>query len=386
MSSNNKVENRVLFELHSAGKSYDELGEMYGMSNEAVRGRIRRHRANVEKRAERNGVDVAEQTYIEQQASRFGALPDTIKGGWLKTKFDDDGKGVSLKFWNTGVNLEAWREELLDEMRQHAPKYPEIVRAPSNEPHLMYVRLCDIHAGALADSLETGEDYDSSIAQSRVREGLASLIHKTAGFNISQTLLVTGDDLLQTDGVHRTTTKGTSVDVSEMWYRSFYVGRKIIVDTIETLLNVSDIHYQHIAGNHDKAASFFLSNNVQAWFRNCPNITFEVDPRERKAYLYGKSFIGSTHGHARMNDTKLALVMAKEFKEFWSKAEYEYIYKAHLHSKHASDQVGVTVETVRSPKATDSYEHTNAHISIAGMEVYLHSLDGGEIGRFTHNF
>lgn len=277
-------------------------------------------------------------------------------------------------------------KEIIEHMQQYSPAYPEIKRITQDKPHLLVVDPADVHIGKLSRAFETGEEYDSEIAVQRVREGVLGILNKSLGFNINQILLIIGNDILHIDTPKRTTTSGTPQDTDGMWYDNFLKAKSLYVELIEMLMTVADVHVTFNPSNHDYTNGFFLADVIACWFRESKNITFDVSPMHRKYYKYGSNLIGTTHGDgAKTND--LPLLMAVEAKKYWSDTKHRYVYTHHVHHKNAKDFVGVTVESLRSPSAADSWHHKKGYQhNPKAIEGFIHHPIHGQVARLTHIF
>ena len=79
--------------------------------------------------------------------------------------------------------------------------------------------------------------------------------------------------------------------------------------------------------------------------------------------------------------------MAHEAKKDWGTTLHKYIYTHHVHHKTSKDFMGVTVESLRSPSATDSWHHRNLYQHAPkAVEGFIHSKLHGQISRITHLF
>jgi hypothetical protein len=276
--------------------------------------------------------------------------------------------------------------ELIDEMESHAPNYEYIKRDHVTDPHCLVVDPADVHIGKLASSFETGEEYNTEIAVQRVREGVEGILAKATGFNIDKIVLVIGNDILHIDSPKRTTTSGTPQDTDGMWYDNFLKAKQIYVDVIERLMMVADVHVMYNPSNHDYTHGFFLADVIKTWFKDSKNVTFDTSISHRKYVKYGANLIGSTHGDGA-KESNLPLLMANEAPMYWADTKYRYFYTHHVHHKSSKEYPGVTVESLRSPSATDSWHHRNGfqHASKA-VEGYLHHPIHGQVARFSHFF
>ena len=328
---------------------------------------------------------IEEYRRVHEEAEKAGVDPSTVKSGWIKS--DES----SLYFRNPNYKtplekgIEELTENLLNEVKSYTVKYPTIKRKKVKDGHLLVVDPADIHIGKLSRAFETGTEYNQQIAVKRVLEGVQGIIDKSNGFNIDKVLFIAGNDILHTDTPRRTTTSGTPQDTDGMWYDNFMMAKQLYVDVIEMLMQVADVHFTFNPSNHDYQNGFFLSQVIEAHFKDSKNITFDVDISHRKYFSYGTNLIGTTHGDgAKQFD--LGSLMSVEAKQFWADSEYRYFYTHHVHHKTAKDYINVTVESLRSPSEADSWHYRNGYISPVAVEGFVHHKKFGQVARLTHFF
>jgi hypothetical protein len=325
---------------------------------------------------------VKELNAIYQESKKLGLDVEDVKHGWLKTQ------DASMFFTNPLYKKkeeDGFYNELIEDLQSFSPSFPVIKRTPNKEGHLLVISPADIHVGKLAMAFETGDEYNVNIAVERVLKGVQGILDKTSGFNIDQIVFVAGNDILHTDNPKRTTTSGTPQDTDGMWYSNFLVAKQLYVDVLMMLMPVADVHFTFCPSNHDYTNGFFLADVIKTWFRNCDNITFDCSISHRKYYKYHNNLIGTTHGDgAKQGD--LPLLMAHESKE-WSTCKHRYIYTHHVHHKTAKDHIGVTIESLRSPSASDSWHHRNGYTGVPkAIEGFIHHKEFGQVARLTHIF
>jgi hypothetical protein len=171
-----------------------------------------------------------------------------------------------------------------------------------------------------------------------------------------------------------------------MWHSNFLIAKQLYVDTLEMLLSVADVHFTFNPSNHDYMNGFFLAQVIEAYFKNCENITFDCSIAHRKGFRYHNNLIGTTHGDGAKQEL-LPLLMAQEFPIEWSQTKHRYIYTHHVHHKTSKDYIGITVESLRSPSGTDSWHHRQGYQHAAkAVEAFLHCKHNGQIARITHLF
>lgn len=305
---------------------------------------------------------------------------NSIKEYWDKTK------EYSIRVRPEVKSIQDISEDLIKDMESYSPSYKKIKRTPVSDPHLLVVDPADVHIGKLATSFETGEEYNSEIAVKRVHEGVQGILDKSSGFNIDKILLIIGNDILHIDTPKRITTNGTPQDTDGMWYDNFLKAKDLYVDVIETLMSIADVHVSYNPSNHDYTNGFFLADVIKTWFRNSKNVVFDTSISHRKYFKYGTNLIGSTHGDgAKIAD--LGSLMSIEAKEHWSHSRHRYMYTHHVHHKTSKDFINITVESLRSPSAADSWHHKKGYQhSPKAIEGFVHHPEHGQIARLTHIF
>ena len=318
---------------------------------------------------------------IKKESIEAGVNPNDVKHGWLKTDKS------SLFFTNPTYKAEEkdkFVKDLVASLIDHSPSYTKIQRKKVKNGHCLVIDPADVHIGKLCSALET-EEYNSSIAVKRVKEGVEGILSKSNGFNIDKIVFIGGNDILHIDTPKRTTTSGTPQDTDGMWYENFLDAKRLYVEVLEMLLSVADVHFVYNPSNHDYMTGFMLADVIKTHFRRSKNITFDTSIKHRKYTKYGSNLIGSTHGDGAKNQD-LPLLMATEVPQQWSETKYRYVHTHHVHHKVSKDYIGVTVEALRSPSGTDSWHDRNGYTSKKAIEGFIHSKDNGQVARITHYF
>jgi len=308
-----------------------------------------------------------------------GIPVENVSYYWFKSeKFSINVKGSK-------VSIQEMMDNFLAELKQYSPSYAPVEYIKSDDSHLFVVDPADIHIGKLSSIVESGDEYNHDIAVKRVKEGVIGLISK-CNFNIEKILFIIGNDILHVDNARNTTTAGTNQDTSAMWFDSFKTAQRLLVDCIEILMRIAPVHVQYDPSNHDYTNGFFLAQTIEAWFRNCESVTFNVSISHRKYFIYGANIIGTTHGDGA-KETDLPLLMAHEASEYWGECKHRYFYIHHIHHKKSKDYMSVNVEALRSPSGTDSWHHRNGYQhSPKAVEGFVHHPIHGQVARLTHIF
>lgn len=316
---------------------------------------------------------------LADECETVGIPLDDVKHYWYK------GKQFSIFVKGQQVTYEQLKDEIVKEMQEHSPKYKPINYTIKTDGHLLVIDPADIHLNKLCSAFETADECDHDVIYNRVKDGVRGIVEKANGFHIERILFIAGNDVLHVDTPKNTTTAGTHQDVSLMWYDAFTLARRLYVECIEMLLTIAPIHVLYNPSNHDYQNGFFLAQTIEAWFRNCNSITFDVNMQHRKYFTYGDNLIGSTHGDGA-KDNDLALLMAHEATD-WTKCKHRYYYTHHIHHKKSKDYMSVCVESLRSPSGTDSWHSRNGYQHAPkAVEGFIHHPQHGQIARLTHIF
>lgn len=328
------------------------------------------------------GVIIKEQEHpaLSKECEKVGIDINTVGNYWYK------GKSFSIHAKNKGKTYEDFREELIEELNEYSPNFEKIKREPVKDGHLLVIDMADLHFGKLCKEIETGEEYNLEVTRARTIKGVEGLLQKASGFNLDKIMLVIGNDMLHVDNTKGTTTGGTHQDMDGTWYDAFTKAKQTLIDSIEILLPIADIHLHYDPSNHDSMSGFMLADSIFSWFRNNEQMTFNFAPSPRKYFKYHKSLIGTAHGHG-VKWKDLPSLMAMEAKKDWADTDHKYFYTHHVHHKQVTDFIGVTVESLRSISSADSWHKLSGYdYAPKALEGFIHSKEYGQIARLSHIF
>ena len=326
---------------------------------------------------------------IQNQCEAAKLNVEDVKHGWLKTKES------SLFFKNPnfggGKSYEELRDELINELKNYSPSFPEIKRTKTKEGHLLIIDIADLHINKYAESYLTGADYNSKIAVERALEGTRGIINKASGFDIDKILFVIGNDVLNTDNLNKQTTRGTPQDTDVDWFTAYNIAKDCYVKCIELCMQVADVDVLHCPSNHDFMSGCFLAETINAWFRNSKNVSINSSPKYRKYYQYFSNMLELEHGD-KGKMLNLPLTMANEEPQMWANTRFRYGYLHHVHHqdktqfKSGKDFTGANITYLRSPSSADLWHSDNQYLNIIAIEGFIHSKENGRVAHLTHYF
>lgn len=256
------------------------------------------------------------------------------------------------------------------------------LRQPSDKPRMSgVISLQDLHFGKPGNEAVGELMFNACVDLVETSEKVCQL---------DKIYLVLGSDTLNVDTFNNTTTKGTIVEQSEhptlMYEKAFEACYKMILYLAE---HCDEVKVVFIPGNHDRLSSFHLLHALSKVLQHHPLVSFDVEYKERKAYIYGKSLLCFEHGDVAKSTTPLTY--ATEFAHLWGSASYRYLYSGHLHKKKTTEVVteneesGFILKILPSLSASDYYHYHNKWTGNAKAAVIeLHDQHYGKRLDYTH--
>jgi hypothetical protein len=293
------------------------------------------------------------------------------------------------------VQLDQLRQDLLTDMRAEMQAYnraiprPLWVAGPSDV--MAEFGLPDVHLNKAAWPDETGNAYDSDIAEAAFKGAVMDLLNKTRSFAPQRVLLPIGNDFYHIDNRLNTTTAGTYQDADTRYMRMIRRGRQLYVWAIRLLLQeLGPVQTVSIPGNHDQISAMFLSELLSAQFEGHEHVTVDTGLYPRKYVRHGKVLLGFAHGHEE-KVTDLPLLMAKEQRTHWAATTHHEWHLGHLHKIKetrftAGDSFqGVRVRILPSLSGTDAWHARRGYTGEPrAAELYLWSARDGYVGHLNH--
>jgi|15BtaG_2_1085339.scaffolds.fasta_scaffold00010_43 hypothetical protein len=309
--------------------------------------------------------------------------------------FKDDTKyAVRAVFDQSAEVRQKIREEFIEEALKHSPEYKPVKypkQSKDTEPVVYELCLPDLHIGKLAMKQEVGEPYSTDVAVMLFEKAIEKLLIYSQLFAIDRILVPIGNDMLNTDGLAMTTTKGTPQQDDVVWQQSFIKCREMLVKVIDRLRLVAPVDVLVIPGNHDYERTFYLGDALQCWYNNCKEVTVDNSMSPRKYYRYGTNLLGFTHGNQEKH-ADLPLIMARERSEDWAEAKFTEWHVGHFHKRKSMSWVdidenfGTVVRVLPSLCGTDSWHHSKGYVgNIRAGQGYFWGKESGYKGHFQVN-
>jgi hypothetical protein len=379
--------------------NYDHTAKLFDVSAESVRALARRLRQQINPPNSKQTTNFEENKdgaiITCEDSKRVKSLDDLLKacnvdlevwevdkydiGTYEVTGFDKAKKPITVPMYRTKawlkridptMNIQKIREELVQDLIPLFNSVPRQVIRPSSykddDPHLLEINACDLHLGKIGIK---GDRYSLDIARNRMLKALEHLVKRASGFYIDKILFVVGNDFLNSDGDFpiASTTKGTPQSNTDSHIEMYRSGRKLLVECINMLLDVSEVHVVVIPGNHDKESMMHIGDALEVCYENNGNVTVDNSASMMKAYQYGTCLIINDHGDgAKINN--LPGIVSQRYRDIWSSVRHVEVHRGHLHTNKAyklqavEELNGLTVRNLSSMTATDEWHDTKGFV------------------------
>lgn len=197
---------------------------------------------------------------------------------------------------------------------------------------LLLIDLADLHMNLQASMFVTGNEYNCDIAEKLFFYVVNDILSRTENYNFDRVIFTTGGDILNSDNLSGTTTKGTPQS-NDMHLFDAY--ERVTAMSIKAIDIIKDkckckVDIVYVAGNHDLTVGFKLAKYIDAWYRNDDNVTVDYSPFPRKYAVFGKTLFVFAHDG---NIKTLPRTIADEAREYWSYIETTEVFLQHLHSE-----------------------------------------------------
>ena len=298
---------------------------------------------------------------------------------------------ASVKFWQTvsgkqrfsvvtkseSVSVQDIKEEIELFASKYSPKVPLIKHTPKLKPIAYEISLPDLHYGK-----EHGKSIDETEAQyiGVVQE----LVRKAEGLEIDKFILPIGNDGMNSEGMRRTTTKGTPVEESASWKDTFRGYWLLIVKAINYLKQIAPVDVIVVSGNHDFERMFYAGDVLSGWYRDDENVEVNNSYESRKYYQYGKNMLMFTHGD-KEKAADMPLIMATEQPEMFARTTHREVHCGHFHKEMVNEYRGIKVRFIPSICPNDDWHKQMGYEAKRAGQAYIWNKQTGLEGYLQAN-
>lgn len=296
-------------------------------------------------------------------------VPDgySIKSAWGK----EGSMQYSLKK-ETKEDQVISKKAFLDELKNYSPKVDsKKFEIDNTKPTIAYeINLPDFHFGRIP--VEQAKNlFLTTIAQlvDRVK----------TGYNIDKFILPVGNDLLNTDNLYYTTTKGTAQFDYDEWDVTWRAAWRTMVDCITWLSTIAPVEVYIVPGNHDFQRAFYIGDLLFAWFRNDDNVSIDNTFGNFKAWQYGKCSVMYEHGELKWS--KYPIIFATTYPTIFANTKYREVHTGHYHKEQTLDEVnGIKIRYMPSIAPRSRWEKKEGYEHVKQAQAIKWHKEQGNIG------
>jgi len=297
---------------------------------------------------------------------------------------------TSVKFWQTskgdprfsvvtkeGISVDELKNEIKEFAASYSPVVPSMSTPMLNNPIAYEISLPDIHYGKL-------HDYDLAEIEQQYVYVVKDLVEKAKGLEIEKFILPIGNDGMNSEGMRKTTTKGTPQDESAGWKETFRGYWKLMVKAIDYLKVIAPVDVIVVSGNHDYERMYYAGDVLSGWFRNDENVTVNNNNEPRKYYSYGNSMLMFTHGDNE-KPAEMPLIMATEEPQMFAASKFREVHCGHFHKEMVNEYRGVKVRFIPSICPNDEWHKKMGYQASRTGQAYIWSKTRGLEGYLQSN-
>ena len=310
-------------------------------------------------------------------------VPDGFSCKGVSTLYGEDGgiKGQWVKSTIDAVRQAEIMQEAISAMAETIPKaHPVTPPKKVISDLLNQYTITDYHLGMMAWHEETGEDWDTKIAEKLLLDWFAAAIKSAPDAAVG--VFAQLGDFLHWDGLDAVTPANRHIlDADTRFQKVVRVAIRAIRQIIQMLLKKHDqVHIIMAEGNHDMASSVWLRELFAALYENEPRITVDNSADVYYCYEHGQTCLFYHHGHKR-RPANIDHVFAAKFREEFGRTKYAYAHMGHLHHVDLKETTLMVVEQHRTLSAKDAYASRGGWMSGRDAKVITYSKLHGEVAR-----
>lgn len=329
---------------------------------------------------------LARVTELQLARQGEGALHHALPGQQIK--------GVSTLVDPQGNVKAQWVKTTRDEAMQHAMMHAaalaladEIPRAaplagPAHtiDELLNQYTITDYHLGMLAWGEETGDDWDTQIAEDLLVDWFSAAIALAPAAKTG--VFAQLGDFLHWDGLEAVTPTSKHVlDADTRFQKLVRVAIRVIRRVVDMLLaKHENVIVLMAEGNHDIASSTWLRELFWALYEHEPRIVVITNPDPYYCIEHGQTALFYHHGHKKKFD-QLETVFVAKFREIFGRTKHAYAHTGHLHHDVVKETNLMILEQHRTLAASDAHASRGGWMSGRDAKVITYHSEFGEVGR-----
>lgn len=304
-----------------------------------------------------------------------------------------EGEETVLTWVKTRVERQRhdWLQTLKEAFGEPEPCVQLLERAFDSAVLCNVFPIADLHFGMYAWKEETGDDYDTQIANKTLTDAMGNLLGRMPKADVALVLNL-GDYFHSDNDENRTRRSGNKVDVDTRVARVQREGIKLLrTVTNMALQRHSVVIVKNIPGNHDPYGTIALTNAMAMAYEGNGRVLVDTSADPIWVHKFGRTLLAAAHGDM-VKPRDLPGTIASTHSKEWGETEWRYGYLGHVHQLRrrkrdddAQECGGMEVEVFRTLAPKDSYLSSMGYTSRRSLVGITHHYSEGEIDRKTVN-
>lgn len=310
-------------------------------------------------------------------------VPEDFEVSRVSSLYDADGN-LERQWVITSPTVEAQKAAMEAAFAALSEELPRAkpTKAPSGtiDDLLNNYVLTDYHIGMLAWPDETGEPWDTEIAEQMIVDWFAAAIAQSP--KAKKAVFAQLGDFLHWDGMDAVTPAHRNLlDADTRFQRLVRVAIRVIRRVVQMLLERhEEVHLIMAEGNHDPASSIWLREWLATFYEDEPRVTVDTSADPYYCVEHGKTALFYHHGHKR-RPSDIDTVFVAKFREVFGRTKYAYAHMGHMHHVDMKETNLMVIEQHQTLAAKDAYASRGGWMSDRSAQVITYSKRFGEVGR-----
>ena len=293
---------------------------------------------------------------------------------WVKTSADADAQEAAMR-----ATIAAMKEEI------KPVKKVKKTKAPKSSELMNLYTITDYHLGMLAWEEETGDDWNTQLAEDTLVKWFERAIEQSPDSKTA-TFCQLGD-FLHWDGFDAVTPmSGHLLDADTRFQKLVRVAIRVLRRVIGMLLVKHDeVRVIMAEGNHDMSSSIWLRELFHTLYDNESRVTIDTNPDPYYCVEHGKCSLFFHHGHKK-NFKAISEVFTAKFREVFGRTKHSFAHMGHYHHTKVEENNLMVLEQHRTLSGKDAYSSRGGYMSGRDAKVITYHVEYGEVSRVTINY
>lgn len=212
------------------------------------------------------------------------------------------------------------------------------------------------------------------------------LLNVSGSYEVDNCVFTIGNDFLNSDNYHGSTTNLTQQDNSVSWDKAYEVAFTTLATSINILKSYcKTVNVLLINGNHDRTKMYYIAHALSTLFEDNHDVIFDRSVSNLKHIELGNTFIGYHHGNCKIDELPLVFATSPGSCSAFGNATYREVHTADKHFYMEKEIKGVRILQTPSMVNPDRWSSDNNFINQirAGLVLVYHPTKG-RVALFEH--